>query len=359
MFDQKIKETLKMCRCCFMCRHACPVFLTTKLDSNTPRGYALMLSRIDEGVVSMSDSVVDRLYECTQCGLCKTLCAFDWQEDEVVRAGREKVADAGRVPKNVKDALAVIENEYVLPVKDTETVGKKNPDVLYYGGREVAGNVELLASVETILAAAGVDYGVLKHEYQTGAELYELGLTNDAKAAAEKLANALNASGAKRIVTSCAHAYKAFKVLYPQFDITIKPLVQHSSEYIGELLAANKITINQKAESKVYAYHDPCQLGKGCGVYDAPRAAIKAVTGKAPRELFHAREEAECCGAGSAMCLTNHDLSLKMAERRVRGAVEDGADVLITACPNCYKIFAECGTLTVMPLEILVAEALS
>jgi len=358
MFDQKTKETLKMCRCCFMCRHACPVFLTTKLDSNTPRGYALMLSRIDEGIVPMTDSVVDRLYECTQCGLCKILCAFDWQEDEVVRAGREEVVAAGRTPKNVNDALAVVEADYTLPVKDKEAVGKKNADVLYYGGREVAGDTELLTSVEKILSAAGVDYGVLEQEYQTGAELYELGLTDDAKAAAEKLAGAVNASGAKRIVTSCAHAYKAFKVLYPQFDITIKPRVQHISEYIGELLNAGKLKIKQAADKMVYAYHDPCQLGKGCGVYDAPRDAIKAVTGKAPQELFHAREEAECCGAGSAMYLTNHNLSMKMAERRIQGAVEDGTDVLVTACPNCHKIFSECGALKVMPLEKLVAEAL-
>ena len=58
------------------------------------------------------------------------------------------------------------------------------------------------------------------------------------------------------------------------------------------------------------------------------------------------------------MYLTNHDLSVKMAERRIQGAKEDGADILVTACPNCYKIFNECGTLTVMPLETLVAEAL-
>ena len=283
MFDQKTKETLKMCRCCFMCRHACPVFLTSKLDSNTPRGYALMLSRIDEGIVPMTDSVVDKLYECTQCGLCKTLCAFHWEEDEVVRAGREKAAASGRMPKSVKDALALIEAGYALPVRDKKTIGRKNADVLYYGGREVAGNAGLLASVEKILAAAGIDYGVLGTECQTGAELYELGLTDDAHTAAEKLADALNASGAKRIVTSCAHACKAFKELYPTFGIEIKPQVQHISEYIGELLDTGKIQVKQTPGKKTYAYHDPCQLGKGCGVYDAPRAVIEAVTGKAPR----------------------------------------------------------------------------
>lgn len=359
MFGKKTKETLKMCRCCFMCRHACPVFLTTKLDSNTPRGYALMLSRIDEGIVPMTDSVVDKLYECAQCGLCKMLCAFHWEEDEVVRAGREKVAASGRIPKNVKDALAVIEAGNTLPVQDKKTIGKKSAGVLYYGGREAAGNSELLASVEKILKAAGVDYAVLKEEYQTGAELYELGLTGDAKTAAKKLADALNASGAKRIVTSCAHAYKAFTVMYPKFGIKIKPQVQHMSEYIEELIEAGQLMVKQQAGTNAYAYHDPCQLGKGCGVYGAPRMVIEAVTGKAPQELFHAREEAECCGAGSAMYLTNYDLSLQVARRRVQGAMEDGADVLVTACPNCYKIFDECGTLTVIPLEKLVAGALS
>ena len=30
-----VREVIKNCRFCFMCRHACPTFLATKLDSHT------------------------------------------------------------------------------------------------------------------------------------------------------------------------------------------------------------------------------------------------------------------------------------------------------------------------------------
>jgi hypothetical protein len=187
MLKSEIKNTLKMCRFCYMCRHSCPVFLTTKLDTNTPRGYALLLSRFDEGLTGMSDTLINKLYECTQCGLCKEICEFHWDEDEVVRSGREYAVEQGRAPQNVKDALAVIDAKYALPVGNKAIVERKGAGVLYYGGREAAQNRAIVESVEKIFAAAKVNYAVLSQELQSGAELYELGFTDKARKAAEVL----------------------------------------------------------------------------------------------------------------------------------------------------------------------------
>ena len=38
-----------------MCRHACPTFLATKLDSHTPRGYALLLAEIEAGKIGWTE----------------------------------------------------------------------------------------------------------------------------------------------------------------------------------------------------------------------------------------------------------------------------------------------------------------
>jgi len=87
------------------------------------------------------------------------------------------------------------------------------------------------------------------------------------------------------------------------------------------------------------AYHDPCQLGRKMRVYDAPRELIKAVTGKPPIELFHSKEQAECCGSGSVMYLTHPELSLKIAKRRMANVREEKVRLVVTACPNCKHLF--------------------
>jgi Fe-S oxidoreductase len=160
-------------------------------------------------------------------------------------------------------------------------------------------------------------------------------------------------------VTSCAHTYKALKVTFPKLGVEVIPEVRHISEFMAEALKKGALKVKKTGSKETFAYHDPCQLAKACGVYDAPREVIAQVTGKEPRELFHSRGEAECCGAGSAMYITNPELAQKVAKRRVDGAVEDGATTLITACPNCAVIFSRCGGIKIKTIEELVAENLA
>ena len=68
-------------------------------------------------------------------------------------------------------------------------------------------------------------------------------------------------------------------------------------------------------------YHDPCDLGRHCGVYEAPRRLIGAVPGV---ELN--REHGRCCGGG----LWALDTEL------VEEVSPLGVDAVVTACPLCY-----------------------
>jgi Fe-S oxidoreductase len=75
------------------------------------------------------------------------------------------------------------------------------------------------------------------------------------------------------------------------------------------------------------------------GEYGAPRSLIEAVTGQAPFELFHNKEHAECCGAGSIMFLTDPDIALKVAQKRLERVHETPAEIVVTACQNCKLNF--------------------
>ena len=350
-FDQKTKEILKMCRCCFMCRHACPVFLATKLDADTPRGHALLISRIDEGLSEWTEDTVDKIYRCSQCSLCKELCEFKWGEDLVVQAGRENIVSGGRAPEVVKNLARLLIDHgtvYNKPPKELKVqravVRGKQPDVLYFAGDTAFGeHPEIIQATAIVLDSMGINWAMLEKGESTGVELFELGYTDEAKKVAGDLARKILNIHAAVLITGCAHAYRAFKELYPQWGIeALKDIqVYHIAEYLFNKASTGELKLLPDSTLSDVSYHDPCQLGRKMGIYDAPRNLIEAITGNPPIELFHSRGEAECCGAGSVMHLTNPAISIKVAQKRMEGVIQEKATLIVTACPNCKNILAK------------------
>lgn len=346
---KEVKETVKMCRFCFMCRHACPTFLATKLDSNTPRGYALLLSAVAEGIREWNDDSVGRFYQCSQCGLCREDCEFHWPEDELVRNAREEIVAAGKEPKTIAQIANSIVNKgtpYEQEKKwnfSPQHMGKKNSDVLYFAGCSTRQNhPEIMEAMSTILDRIGTSWSVLENEGCCGMTLFDLGYTEDAKKVAAKLADKISHSGAKILLTGCAHCYRTFREKFAEWGIQL-PLdikIVHTAEYLYENALNGKLQFKTDVTVHSVSYHDPCQLGRKLGVYDPPRKLIEKLTGSSPIELFHNRNKAECCGAGTTMFLTDLEISERVAKLRLDSAREEEAKLIITACQNCKTVFS-------------------
>lgn len=343
-----IRETIKSCKHCFMCRHACPTFLATKLDSHTPRGYALLLAEIEAGKIGWSEAVVDRFYQCTRCGLCREDCAYHWPEDELVRNAREDIVKIGAVPERVRTiARGFIERGYPenggTPRQiDGGIYGKPNPAILYYRGWSTrAYQPAVAASVATLLAKLGADWTMIENEIDTGISLFELGFTEEAHAQATLLRDSIAEMKPRQIVTGCAHSYRAFKDQWKEMGVALGGDIEvlHTTEFLARIIDRGAVKVTSGVVEGPVGYHDPCHLGRHGGILEEPRFVIKALTGKDPVELFHSGRLAECCGAGSVMFLSDPDISLEIAGRRLSGAREEGVQTLVTACPNCLTIF--------------------
>ncbi|MFH1490982.1 MAG: heterodisulfide reductase-related iron-sulfur binding cluster, partial [Pseudomonadota bacterium] len=85
---------------------------------------------------------------------------------------------------------------------------------------------------------------------------------------------------------------------------------------------------------KRVTYHDPCDLGRHCGIYEEPRDTIRKI---APNfvEMPHNRAEALCCGAGGGVRGAFAKNLIAMARRRLEEVEETGAEVLLTECNSC------------------------
>jgi Fe-S oxidoreductase len=358
----EIRETTESCKHCYMCRHACPTFLATKLDSHTPRGYALLLSEIDHGYQGFTPAIVDRFYQCSQCGLCREDCAYHWAEDEVVRNAREEIVQKGKAPERVRavaERILATGSPYEQAARGVEAssirAGVKGVDVLYFAGCSTRQrHPELVAAMDRLLGVADVRWAMLEGEGCCGTPLWELGYSEQAQKVAATTVDRIAGLSSSVLVTGCPHCARAFVELYPKWGIPLPAglRVMHTSQYFAELMQNGKLRL-KRAELGRVSYHDPCQLGRKLGEYEAPRRLIEAATGTAPVEMFHARAAAECCGAGSIMFLTDPGVADKVAARRLGALRETGCTTLVTACQNCKGLLTLAGGAGSNGLEVL------
>jgi Fe-S oxidoreductase len=129
------------------------------------------------------------------------------------------------------------------------------------------------------------------------------------------------------------------------------------------LIDEGKLAFSGRFE-KTVTYHDPCLLGRQNGVYDEPRKVLEAVPGLSFVELDRSRERSLCCEGGGGRMWVEIP-GERLAERRIRGAIEVGAEVIASACPFCLSTLEDAvltagleGSIEVMDIAEIVAKAL-
>jgi Fe-S oxidoreductase len=146
--------------------------------------------------------------------------------------------------------------------------------------------------------------------------------------------------GVKKILTTCPHCYNIFKNEYP--DLGGKYDVINYTVFILDQITNGKLKINSELfrHSKI-TYHDPCYLGRGNGIYDAPREILKAIP-SVKIEMKRSRKSALCCGAGGGQMFKEAEEGEKeVFIERIEEAIETGSDIVATACPFCMTMLTD------------------
>lgn len=150
------------------------------------------------------------------------------------------------------------------------------------------------------------------------------------------------------LVTSCPICLRVFREHYRLDGIE----VLHHSEYIDRLMAQGRLSV--AADARRYTYHDPCELGRGCGIYDAPRRVIAAV-GEVV-EPKHSRRDALCCGSSLANTVIDDSQQLRLGERMTAELEATGCDTIVTSCPLCMKAINRAARCSVEDISEVVAK---
>jgi heterodisulfide reductase subunit D len=279
------------------------------------------------------------------------------------------VENGGPLPKPLGKIEGNIENHHNIfgPVKrpnPLEGIPAEGEDIYFSGCYATYVLPETAKATSAVLKAAGIHIANLgEAERCCGEMLRQIGNLKLFKEQAVYNIEAMKKAGAKRVILSCAHCYRTWKIDYPTVAGELPFEVIHVSELFEKLHEEGRIKFSKRIEKKV-TYHDPCFLGRfGGQVYDAPRKILTSIPGIELKEMERYGKWAYCCGAGGKITLNCYPkFAGAIGKDRVSEA-KKVADYLATACPVCLNHMKKTAEkenmeLQVLELSMMVAEAM-
>lgn len=160
----------------------------------------------------------------------------------------------------------------------------------------------------------------------------------------------------EQLVVLDAGCASTIRIHLAELGIDMIAPVVHFTEFAARQLAKLEPIDDEALAKGPVRYHDPCQLGRGLGVYDAPRDLLARALGRAPDEFARTREDARCSGGGGLLPVTMPDVASTMAGDRLAEHEANGGGTVVTACASSLRSFQKRGA-NAVDLVTLVARA--
>jgi len=339
------------CMQCGMCTGACPLSLKSKIN---PRKLMLETSRMTSPLTTYPPiNILEKseIWDCTTCSTCSNRCPREVKPMDVLIGLRSLLVEQGRVPHTLMEVLEAVlkygnpwglsrgkRSDWAQDLKVKYVSEGERAELLYFVGCAASYDSraqKVARALVTSLNALGINFSLLgNRENCCGNEVYSLGEKGLFEELAKSNLDLFDQFGIREIIVTSPHCFHAFKNRYER-ELQVK----HSTQYLASLLDSGKLKPSKKIE-KVVTYQDPCFLGKHNGIYDEPRKIIESIPGLRFVEMSRTRERSVCCeGGGGRMW---HDIpGERLVEKRIKEAVDVGADIVAVACPFCLLTFED------------------
>lgn len=380
------------CVHCGLCAEACPTYIVTRCEMDSPRGRIYLMKSIAEGRIDLDVDAARHLDLCLGCRGCETACPSGVHYGRLIEGARSFVERNHRrglferlkrravgaifpyperlrrllAPLTIVDRLglrpalraiaprALRDWLDLLPPSDRDSrplaaqaaaaARADAPAVVVHHGcvAQVLANSENVNS-ERLLAAAG--YRIVHLEPTSCCGALDLHSGNEARAREFARANvrALHNSGADAIVSAasgCSVALAEYGDLLkdePDFAEDARA-VSAKVRDLSSLLLNAPTSPPRQFRCRV-TYHDACHLAHGLGVREAPRKLLASIPGVT---LVEMSESDLCCGSAGSYNLTEPAMARELARRKAGNIAATGADYVVLANPGCeFQIAAE------------------
>jgi Fe-S oxidoreductase len=321
-------HTFARCIQCSICQPHCVMFRAISyFEFPGPMAVGSILSRALAELGTTSGVI----YNCTLCRLCETACPENAPVAETARFIRKYIYKyhPELVPEALKQLCETVRTRGAIFDSRPPAVihDKKSAEfVLFLGCHGRFQQRERAEAAIAMLQRLAIDFTMID-EVCCGAPLTAAGCDTVAESARTNMER-IREKKTTKVITLCPHCLVEF-CEGKEYAGKLEPI--HIAELLPHLHPA-------RAGKEVVTYHDPCMLGRVCGICDEPRQALNWA-GANLREMDPIREMACCCGNWGGLRQSAPDTAEAIAARRLEDAQHAGAEVLLTECPWCLEIF--------------------
>jgi Fe-S oxidoreductase len=402
LFAEKLNRSVQLylenCTRCGACVEACHAYASTGEVRYTAVARAQNIRRLFEKyhkftgkvapwlneAVELDEKWMEKVYEtaftCTGCRRCMTYCPFGIDTQQIQALAKLLLIGADMEPKpltmKAKDSIARARNIQATRQSFAKQIDKLRGEVLTEwqrkAGEEIipldvhGANVLYVSMTEKhsivpaakIMNAAGENWSLSYYEaVNFGAFVGNPSMTEQI---CHRIIYEAEQLGVKEVVIcECGTAYRVMRHQMGEHGFKVITLVQLMDRYLQQ----GRIKLDKSRIEGRITYHDPCQIARNGGVYEAPRNCLKALTDDFV-EMMPNRQANWCCGGGGGLVIAGEPefrmMSAKVKADQIRAT---GADILATACEMCYAQLTDLIDEYELGMEIefvsnLVAEAL-
>jgi len=379
------------CVHCELCAEACPTYVATRREMDSPRGRIYLMKALAEQRVELDGDAVRHLDLCLGCRGCETACPSGVKYGRLIEGARvfvEREYRRGVFDRLRRAAVSAIFpypsrlRALLVPIKIMDRLGLRNavraalptaarewldllprvganssamnlaapltitddaPTVVVHHGcvAQVLAGAENTNS-ERLLAAVG--YRVLEIPSTECCGALDLHAGNSERAREFARANVrtlskLNPDAIISAASGCSTAIAEYGEILKDDSLAHEAdAITSKVKDLSSLLLERPLQFPARFEG-VVTYHDACHLAHGLGVREAPRAILRSVPGF---KLVEMEQSDLCCGSAGSYNLTEPAMARELARRKADNIVATGAQYVVLANPGCkFQIAAE------------------
>jgi len=389
-------SVLQQCMHCGMCLPACPTYVETKLERNSPRGRISLLRAVADGELEVSRALSDEMYYCLGCLACQTACPAGVKYAELFETARAEVELAsvndgiqrgfwrwltlnvifmkpwllrlvGRVLRLYQStkldvlmrkmrffglmprSLAALEpqtprvaekfsNELIWPVESPKQKREYRVALLTGCVQDLAFS-NINRDTADVLLANGCEVVTLSSQHCCGSLHAHNGEIELARELARKQIDSLDLDSLDAIITNaggCGSHLKAYGHLLhddPFYAAKAKVWDKKVKDIHEWLVQIRFRKPTAGAGVSEVTYHESCHLCHGQKVVAQPRQILSSIPGLAVKEL---PESNWCCGSAGIYNITQPEQSQKLLKRKLANLEQTKAAVVATSNPGCH-----------------------
>jgi Fe-S oxidoreductase len=333
--------------CPKLSRAACPVSNIEHSETVTPWGKMSMAYFAARGDVPIDAEHAAPAWACTACYACRERCDHGNDVAHALSAARASTFMLGAAPAAARAIAARFDARRAEVARAVDRLEGDAPPArapaMLVGCAYARCAPDVAAdAIRAVIALLGVRVRLVRA--CCGLPLLHAGDRDGfLRAARGLIAEASRAPGApdaavSRLLVVDPGCARALETEYPRAGLT-PPAV----DLFLDLVAQRRERLQQVAGLPSLRWHDPCQLGRGLGRFDEPRAILRQIGGLAPLEFQRARRHAECSGGGGLLPATRPESARAIAAARVGEHRALGGGVLVTGCAQSLHRFRRAG----------------